>query len=82
MTSTLAFTEVELQRMLELLDARDLKLVSVGCGRSPTAKAQAEAFVNAWQARGGLIATIVDWPADAASWLRAAKRLTAVKVDA
>jgi alkylated DNA repair protein (DNA oxidative demethylase) len=72
----------EIARIVQLLDSRDTALVSIGSGRSTQAGAKAAAFAETWQARGGEIAGVIDWPHEAASWLRPALRLTAHDVDA
>jgi hypothetical protein len=58
------------------------RLVTVGHGREGRSAAIVESFVAAWQEAGGMIAAIVDWPQDAASWLRPAQRLVRDAPDA
>jgi hypothetical protein len=69
----------DLARTLELLRETDARLVAVGHGRRPEHVDAAAQFLAAWQ---GEIAAIVDWPANAASWLQPAQRLTANAPDA
>ncbi|MFD8782799.1 ABC transporter substrate-binding protein [Kitasatospora sp. NPDC059599] len=56
--------------------------MTIGHGRDEASRAAASAFAEAWQARGGTVLARVDWPEDAASWLRPARRLTAQTPDA
>ncbi|MGW6243137.1 hypothetical protein [Streptomyces roseolus] len=77
-------TGPELDRLLALLDAGGHRGggVALGHGRDPASQAAAAAFADAWQASGGTLAAVVDWPEDAASWLRQAQRLTHPEPDA
>ncbi|MFB7517299.1 hypothetical protein [Streptomyces sp. NPDC056144] len=77
-------TDRELARLLTLLEDMGVRggAVALGHGRDPASRAAAEAFADAWQARGGRLAAVVDWPEDAASWLRQARRLTEPEPDA
>lgn len=59
-----------------------VETVVVGHGRDGASVSAAEAFAEAWEARGGTVIAVVDWPETAASWLRAARRLTAQMPDA
>jgi len=82
-TSTLSPpTAAELDAVLGLLSAADARVVSVGHGRDPVSRQAATDFTHAWTARGGETLTVVDWPDEAASWLRAARRFTASIPDA
>lgn len=74
-------TEAELGSLLAQLGAAP-RMVSVGHGRDAASCAAARAFAEAWEARGRDVLAVVDWPEDAASWLRAATRLTAGTPDA
>ncbi|MCX4680625.1 hypothetical protein OG413_36035 [Streptomyces sp. NBC_01433] len=81
-------TEAELGALIGLL-TRSLSragagtgAIAVGHGRDAPSRAAADAFVTAWQARGGDVLTRTDWPEEAASWLRPAGRLTAQSPDA
>jgi alkylated DNA repair protein (DNA oxidative demethylase) len=68
----------ELGVVLAQLERLGARLVAVGHGRDPRSRRAAELFVATWTA--GLdpdgdpreVAEVVDWPADAASWLRPA----------
>lgn len=75
-------TDAELRRVVQLLHAQGAVLVAVGHGRDEQSRRSAEAFTAVWQAGGGQIAAVVDWPPEAASWLRSATRLTGHQVDA
>ncbi|GAA1611204.1 hypothetical protein GCM10009764_38760 [Nocardia ninae] len=56
--------------------------VSIGHSRDANSAAAANAFAAAWRERGCHVSAVVDWPEDAASWLRQARRLTAGTPDA
>ncbi|MDQ8706928.1 ABC transporter substrate-binding protein [Streptomyces sp. LHD-70] len=58
------------------------RTVSLGHARQPSARRAAEAFARAWEAAGGEVLATVDWPREAASWLRPARRLTRPAPDA
>jgi hypothetical protein len=81
-------TEPELRTVIAQLERLNARLVSVGRGRDRRSRLAAEHFGAAWNAstdRNGLdrsVAVIVDWAADAASWLKPAHRLTEPDVDA
>lgn len=79
-----AHTGAELRALLRLVAAArpTVRTVTVGHGRDPVFEAAALAFAEAWQARGGEVQALVDWPDTAASWLRSARRLTAGAPDA
>ncbi|WP_405165730.1 hypothetical protein OG203_11915 [Nocardia sp. NBC_01499] len=55
--------------------------VSIGHSRDANSVAAADAFFSAWRERGHRVSAVVDWPEDAASWLRQARRLTAGAPD-
>jgi DNA oxidative demethylase len=84
---TLEPSDRELGVVLVQLERLGARLVAVGHGRDPRSRRAAELFVAAWTA--GLdpdgdpreVAEVVDWPVDAASWLRPARRLTETAVD-
>jgi hypothetical protein len=77
-------TGAELAALLGLLGAARPRVhaVAVGHSRDAASRAAAGAFVTAWRAAGGTVAAVVDWPERAASWLRAARRLTGPAPDA
>lgn len=77
-------TDAELERLLVMLQqqGRNGTTVSIGHSRDANSVAAAEAFASAWRARGYRVSAVVDWPEDAASWLRQARRLTAGEPDA
>ncbi|MFJ9680786.1 hypothetical protein ACIRP2_22440 [Streptomyces sp. NPDC101194] len=79
-----AHTEAELAALIGLLSASrpDIRSVAVGHGRDTNSRTAAEAFVRAWQSLHKDVLAVVDWPEDAASWLRPARRLTAQTPDA
>lgn len=55
--------------------------VAIGSGRDRRSRTAAEQFAESWQAGGGCVVAVVDWPEDAASWLRQATRLTTANPD-
>ncbi|WP_431032164.1 hypothetical protein ACQYWQ_02190 [Streptomyces sp. P6-2-1] len=77
-------TARELARLLGLLDTCGFPVagVALGHGRDAASRRAATAFAEAWQRRGGYLSAVVDWPEDAASWLRQARRLTEPEPDA
>ncbi|MCS0637807.1 ABC transporter substrate-binding protein [Streptomyces sp. LP05-1] len=77
-------TRAELDSIVRQLVAHRprVEAVAVGHGRAAASVAAAGAFTAAWEARGGTVLAVVDWPETAASWLRPARRLTAGAPDA
>ncbi|MFE7424273.1 hypothetical protein [Streptomyces sp. NPDC057545] len=78
-------TAHELAALLRLLtDHRHPRLhsIAIGHSRDDASRAAAAAFADAWHATDGAILTVVDWPEQAASWLRPAHNLTAQEPDA
>jgi hypothetical protein len=55
--------------------------IALGGGRYTSCNIALGAFAAAWTAHGGEIFEMVDWPAQAASWLRPARRLAAGMPD-
>ncbi|MCZ1012515.1 hypothetical protein O1L68_43260 [Streptomyces lydicus] len=78
-------TDAELAALLGLLTAPGARIttVTVGHGRDAASRSAAAAFAEAWRDLGQPpVHAVVDWPESAASWLRAARRLTAGEPDA
>ncbi|MGK5671862.1 hypothetical protein ACSNOB_03315 [Micromonospora sp. URMC 106] len=77
-------TEAELAALAGLLAVprSGITTVTVGHSRDAAATTSAAAFTAMWEARGGVVLAVVDWPETAASWLRAARRMTAQTPDA
>jgi Periplasmic binding protein len=75
-------TEVELSALLGILAGPRIHAVTIGHGRDPASRAAAAAFEVAWVEAGGEVLATVDWPEEAASWLRAARRFAAGEPDA
>ncbi|MEU8132768.1 hypothetical protein [Streptodolium elevatio] len=78
-------TPAELDALLRLLtrpQAR-IEIIAVGHSRDPASRNAADALIRAWE---GLdrktVRTVVDWPEQAASWLRPARRFAAGPPDA
>jgi hypothetical protein len=59
-----------------------IQALTIGHGRDPLSRAAALAFAERWTAAGRTVVDVVDWPEEAASWLRQAKRFTAGGPDA
>ncbi|MFH8569517.1 hypothetical protein [Streptomyces sp. NPDC017993] len=83
-------TDAELKALLSLLTAPGppprtrtrIRTVVVGHSRDAASRSAATAFVEAWHSAGLPVLAVVDWPEQAASWLRAAQRFTAEEPDA
>lgn len=78
-------TGAELAALIALLSARRprVRTVSVGHSRDGASRAAALAFAGAWSAVAGRsVLAVADWPENAASWLRPARRLAAAAPDA
>lgn len=56
--------------------------ITIGHGRDSASTNAAAAFAQAWSSTGGTVLSTVDWPEEAASWLRAARRFVAGEPDA
>nr|SBO92766.1 hypothetical protein BN4615_P2280 [Nonomuraea gerenzanensis] len=63
---------------MDLIRARRARTIVIGQGRD--AAPVAEAFTAAWPE--GEVLAVVEWPEEAASWLRQARRFTAHEPDA
>jgi hypothetical protein len=72
-------TDAELKRVLDLVGAAST--ATLGHGRHPASRAAAQAFALAWERTGRDVLDTVAWPAQAASWRRAAHRLTSGNPD-
>lgn len=72
-------TDAELERVLDLVGTAST--VTLGHGRHPASRAAAEAFTQAWEGPGHVVLDTITWPARAASWRRAALRLTGGNPD-
>ncbi|WP_274536959.1 hypothetical protein [Kitasatospora sp. CB01950] len=78
-------TAAELAALLRLLTEHrrpPLHSVTIGHSRDDASRAAATAFADAWRAAGRTVLAVVDWPEQAASWLRPAHRLTDPGPDA
>ncbi|MDP9867739.1 MULTISPECIES: ABC transporter substrate-binding protein [Streptosporangium] len=77
-------TAAEVAALVEQLTAARprIETVTVGHGRDAASRAAAQAFVRSWEAAGGTVLAVVDWPEEAASWLRPARRFAAGDPDA
>ncbi len=82
-----AHTAAELDTIMSLLRGIKAHSISIGHGREPACVQAASALAEAWSTAGDptrppCVLRIVDWPANAASWLRPAQRLVASCPDA
>lgn len=75
-------TPEELATLLRLVTNAGAETVAVGHAGDDASRASAAAFADAWEAAGHTVVAVVDWPEDAASWLRPARRLTEARPDA
>ncbi|MFG2227235.1 hypothetical protein [Streptomyces sp. NPDC048644] len=67
-------------RLLEAMSPRPVTLVT-GSSRDAPARRAVQLLAGRWQERGGEVIDAVDWPEDAASWLRQARRFTSAAPD-
>jgi hypothetical protein len=80
--------EREIEAVISQLERLDARVVAIGHGRDPRSIRAARRFAAAWQAGRDWegvdreVAVTVDWPAEAASWLKAARRFGDSAVDA
>jgi hypothetical protein len=79
-----AHTDAELTTLFALLTQPRSRIQSIAIGhsRDTASRAAAEAFAATWKTAGKDVLAIVDWPEQAASWLRPAQRLTDQAPDA
>jgi hypothetical protein len=77
-------TRPEIQTIMDLLiEWRPrVSAISVGHARDDASRLAANAIVRTWTDHGGEVLSVVDWPEEAASWLRQARRLAAGAPDA
>jgi hypothetical protein len=77
-------TNPELETIMGLLTERRSRVstISVGHARDDASRSAANAIIRAWTVHGGDVLGVVDWPEDAASWLRQATRLAMGATDA
>ncbi|MEV6413539.1 hypothetical protein [Kribbella sp. NPDC051718] len=68
--------------VLRLLTQRAATSIVIGSSRDDHSLARAEELAKAWESAGGEVLDIVDWPEQAASWLRQARRFAAGAPDA
>ncbi|MFF5212691.1 hypothetical protein [Streptosporangium sp. NPDC000396] len=77
-------TPAELAALTDLLaEARPrIETITIGHGRDTVFRDAAWAFARSWESAGGNVLAVVDWPEEAASWLRPARRFAAGDPDA
>lgn len=71
----------ELTGLIVLAYTRGARSIAIGSGRDSRSLDSARAVAETWKSIGGEIALELDWPEDAASWLRQARRFAAVEAD-
>jgi hypothetical protein len=75
-------TAQEIATLVGLLGAAGASTIAIGHGRHATSREAATAVSDAWRGLGRTVLTTVDWPAEAASWLKSARRLVSCHPDA
>ncbi|WP_375347364.1 hypothetical protein ACEWPB_28905 (plasmid) [Priestia megaterium] len=88
--SPLPHTEKEIATLMNLLTSADqpIESIMIGHGRDTASKKAANTLAKWWEMSGGIDGTggyvldVVDWPEEAASWLRHATRFTHGNPDA
>lgn len=75
-------TPAELGRLLELLTESGARTISIGHGRHPASLSAAQAIAGRWSDAGHTVLAFISYPAQAASWLRAATRIASPNPDA
>ncbi len=75
-------TAQEISTLVDLLGAAGASTIAIGHGRHTTSRETAIAVSDAWRGLGRTVLGTVDWPADAASWLKSARRLVSTHPDA
>jgi hypothetical protein len=68
--------------VLRLLAQRATTSIVIGSSRDDASRARAEELAEAWESAGGVVLDVIDWPEQAASWLRQARRFAAGDPDA
>jgi hypothetical protein len=68
--------------VLRLLIQRGATSLVIGSSRDKTSVESAQAIAKAWESAGGVVLDVIDWPEEAASWLRQARRFVAGSPDA
>ncbi|WP_433348502.1 hypothetical protein ACQP25_33975 [Microtetraspora malaysiensis] len=76
-----SMSEDELAGLVRMAQARGAAMVAVGTGRDPASVHAGRRLAAAWRQAGGQVVAMVDWPEQAASWLRQAHRLTHSEPD-
>ena len=82
--------EIEMRTLMNLLTSTHppIESITIGHGRDKGSKEIAYAIAELWETtggsegKGGYVLNIVDWPEEAASWLRQATRFTCDEPDA
>lgn len=75
-------TPDEIRALVRMLHTAGASTISLGRGRHPTSAAAAVALADAWTRVGGTVLDAVDWPEQAASWLKQARQLVRTQPDA
>jgi hypothetical protein len=75
-------TAEEVSALIAALHVAGVSTLTIGHGRYTVSRTTAAAVSEAWSRAGGTILGIVDWPARAASWLKAARQMVQSHPDA
>jgi hypothetical protein len=89
-TSPASHTDKEIYTLMDLLTSTHppIESITIGHGRDSASREAAHTLAQLWETKGGsegsggFVLDIVDWPEEAASWLRPATRLTEGSPDA
>lgn len=82
MTTTTTRPTAEAEAVRRTLARLNAKAIVIGHSRDETSRLTAQALGHMWTATGGSVLDTVDWPEQAASWLRQSRRFTASAPDA
>lgn len=75
-------TAGEVSALITALRMAEVSTITIGHGRDAASRTTAAAVAKAWSRAGGTILGTVDWPAQAASWLKAAQQMVKTQPDA
>ena len=81
---SLPHTQKELQALMNMLTTERpyIESITIGHGRDQASTIVARELASLWEATGGFVLKIIDWPEEAASWFKPAKRFTDETPDA
>jgi len=73
--------QTEVECLVALAASRGASTITLGHARDQNSAAAVHAFASLWTASGRTVLRIVDWPENAASWLRQARRFAEPEPD-